>query len=135
MQPKTTLLQAVQQNLRLRQCSPRTEETYLQWIRRFIRFHERRHPRELGVREIRDFLTHLAVTGRMASATVAQARAALLFLYRRVLELPLEGLEAIPSGRRPTRLPVVLTRDEVAAVLARLEGVPKLVALLLYGGN
>lgn len=125
----------MQQNLRLRQCSPRTEESYLHWIRRFIRFHGRRHPRDLGAVEIRAFLTHLTVDGRMASATVAQARSALLFLYRRVLELPLEGLEAIPTGRRPTRLPVVLSRAEVAAVLARMEGVSNLVALLLYGGG
>jgi integron integrase len=100
-----------------------------------VRFHGRRHPRELGVIEIRAFLTHLAVEGRMASASVAQARAALLFLYRRVLELPLEGLDAIPAGRRPVRLPVVLTRGEVSAVLGRLEGVPRLVGLLLYGGG
>lgn len=135
MQPKPTLLQALQHNLRLRHCSPRTEEAYLQWVRRFVRFHGRRHPRELGVVEIRAFLTHLAVEGRMASATVAQARSALVFLYRRVLGLPLEGLDAIPAGRRSVRLPVVLTRGEVAAVLARLEGVPKLVGLLLYGGG
>lgn len=104
MPSNPTLLQAVQQNLRLRQASPRTEEAYLQWIRRFIRFHRPRHPRELGVVEIRVFLTHLAVEGRMASATVAQARAALLFLYRQVLGLELEGVDGLPRGRRPVRL-------------------------------
>jgi integron integrase len=135
MQPKPTLLQTVQHNLRLRQASPRTEEAYLGWIRRYVRFHGRRHPRELGVVEIRAFLTHLAVEGRMASATVAQARAALLFLYRQVLDLELDGVEALPRGRRPMRLPVVLTPDEVAAVLGRLPGVSRLVGLLLYGGG
>ncbi|HUF64739.1 MAG TPA: integron integrase [Gemmatimonadaceae bacterium] len=130
MQPKPTLLQAVQHNLRVRQCSPRTEEAYLGWIRRFVRFHGRRHPRELGVVEIRAFLTHLAVEGQMASSTVAQARAALLFLYRQVLGLELEGVDALSRGRRPVRLPVVLTR-----ALRRLPGVSGLVGLVLYGGE
>lgn len=135
MQAKPTLLQAVQHNLRLRQASPRTEQAYLGWVRRFVRFHGRRHPRELGVASIRAFLTHLAVEGRMASATVAQARAALLFLYREVLGVELEGVESLPRGRRPERLPVVLTRAEVAAVLRRLPGRAGLVGLLLYGGG
>jgi len=135
MQSNPTLLQAVQHNLRLRHASPRTEDAYLQWIRRFIRFHGRRHPRELGVVEIRAFLTHLAVEGRMASATVAQARSALLFLYRQVLGLDLEGVEAVPRGRRPVRLPVVLNRGEVAGVLGLMAGVSRLVGLLLYGGG
>jgi len=135
MQPKPTLLQAVRQNLRLLQSSPRTEQAYVQWIRRFIGFHGRRHPRELGVTEIQAFLVHLAVERRLAAATVAQARAAVTFLYRRVLDEPMPELERIPSGRRPTRLPVVLSRAEVGAVLARMEGVSKLVALLLYGGG
>jgi integron integrase len=135
MQSQPTLLQAVQHNLRLRQASPRTEEAYLAWIRRFVRFHVRRHPRELGVVEIRAFLTHLAVEGRMAGATVAPAHAALLFLYRRGLDLELEGVDALPRGRRPERLPVVLTRDEVTAVLRRLPSMSRLVGLLLYGGG
>ncbi len=135
MQPKPTLLQTVQHNLRLRQASPRTEEAYLQWIRRFVRFHGRRHPRELGVVEIRAFLTHLAVEGQMASSTVAQARAALLFLFRQVLGMELDGVDALPRGRRPLRLPVVLTPEEVAAVLGRLTGTSWLVGVLLYGGG
>ena len=135
MQPNPTLLQAVQHNLRLRQASPRTEAAYLHWIRRFIRYHGRRHPRELGSVAIRAFLTDLAVEGRLASATVAQAWAALLFLYRQVLGVDLEGVDALPRGRRPVRLPVVLNRDEVTAVLGRLSGVPRLVGLLLYGGG
>lgn len=135
MQSNLSLLQAVQQNLRLRQASPRTEAAYLQWIRRYIRFHGRRHPRELGVGEIRAFLSHLAMEGRMASATVAQARAALLFLYRQVLGLEVEGVEVLPGGRRPVRLPVVLTPEEVAAVMGRLHGTSWLVGVLLYGGG
>jgi integron integrase len=135
MHAKPKLLQAVRQNLRLLQSSPRTEQAYLQWIRRFVRFHGMRHPRELGVNEIQAFLVHLAMEEHLAASTVAQARAAVTFLYRRVLDEPLPELERIPSGRRPHRLPVVLTRSEVAAVFSRLAGVSRLVALLLYGGG
>jgi integrase len=100
-----------------------------------VRFHGLRHPRELGADEIQGFLVHLAMEERLAGSTVAQARAALTFLYRRVLDQPMPELERIPSGRRPHRIPVVLTRAEIAAVLSRLTGVPRLVALLLYGGG
>jgi len=135
MRDKPTLLQVVQQNLRLLQASPRTERAYLSWIRRFIHHHGLRHPQDLGVAEVRAFLVHLAMERQMAAATVAQARSALVFLYRKVLELPVPGLGEIPAGRRPVRLPVVLTPGEVAAVLGRLQGVPRLVAVLLYGGG
>ena len=135
MREKPTLLQAVRENLRLLQASPKTEQSYVNWIRRFVRFHGRRHPRTLGVEEIRAFLVHLAMERQMAAATVAQARSALVFLYRRVLDLPVPGLGQVPVGRRPVRLPVVLTLAEVAAVLGRLQGVPRLVAVLLYGGG
>ncbi len=135
MSAKPRLLQRVRENLRLLQASPRTEQAYLQWIRRYVRFHRMRHPAELGVAELRAFLVHLAEERGLAAATVAQARAGLLFLYRRVLEVPLPELDRLPAGRRPTRLPVVLTPGEVAAVLGRLRGVPRLVAVLLYGGG
>lgn len=135
MQPNTTLLQAVRQNLRLRHCSPRTEAAYVGWIRRYVRFCGLRHPRDLGMDEVTRFLTHLAVGGRLAESTVSQARAALLFLYRGVLGVELAGWERLPRGRRPVRLPVVLSRGEVAAVLGRMVGVPALVAWLLYGSG
>lgn len=135
MREKPKLLQAVRENLRLLQASPKTERAYLTWIRRFVHHHGLRHPRDLGVADIRAFLVHLAMERQMAAATIAQARAALLFLYRRVLELPLAGLGEIPVGRRPVRLPVVLTPSEVAVVLGRLRGVSWLVAVLLYGGG
>lgn len=135
MREKPKLLQAVRENLRLLQASPKTEQAYLSWIRRFVRHHGLRHPRDLGVDDIRAFLVHLSMERLMAAATVAQARAALVFLYRRVLGLPLPGLGELPVGRRPVRLPVVLTPSEVAAVLGRLRGVSRLVAVLLYGGG
>lgn len=135
MRAKPKLLSAVRENLRLLQASPKTEKAYVSWIRRYVRFHGLRHPGGLGVEAIRAFLVHLAMERHLASATVAQARSALIFLYRRVLDLPVAGVEAIPAGRRPVRLPEVLTGAEVALVLGRLRGVPRLVALLLYGGG
>ncbi len=135
MQPKSALLQAVRNNLRLRHCSPRTESAYLGWIRRYVRFCGLRHPRELGLHEVRGFLTHLAVAGQLSQSTVSQARAALLFLYRQVLGIELPGVDRLPTGRRPVRLPVVLTRGEVGVVLRRMTGASSLVAWLLYGSG
>lgn len=108
---------------------------YLRWIVRFVRFHGLRHPRELGHREVERFLTELAVRGRVSAATQNQARAALVFLYREALRTPLEPLGEVALAKRPIRLPAVLTRAEVRAVLARLDGQPRLVALLLYGAG
>jgi integrase len=122
-------------NLRLRHYSPRTEEAYVSWVRRFVRFHGLRHPGELGEREVVSFLTHLTVERGVASSTQAQALAALLFLYRDVLGRPLEGLGAIPRARAPVRLPVVLTRQEVQRVLAGLEGTVAMIGALLYGSG
>lgn len=135
MRPKTTLLCTVRNNLRSRHYSDRTEAAYVGWIRRYVRFCGLRHPRELGIGDVRAFLTHLAATDRLAQSTVSQARAAILFLYREVLELPMPGVEQLPRGRRPTRLPVVLTRSEVGVVLGRMTGAPALVAWLLYGSG
>ena len=122
-------------NLRLRHYSPRTESTYVDWIRRFVRYHGTVHPAGLGERDVRDFLRHLAVDVKVAQSTQTQARAALLFLYRHVLDRPLEDLGAVPRARAPLRIPVVLTRDEVGLVLGKLEAVYRLIALLLYGGG
>lgn len=133
MPPKPTLLQAVRNNLRLRQSSPRTETAYVAWIRRYVRFSGNRHPRDLGIAEVQAFLTELAGPGRLAGSSVSQARAALLFLYRVVLEIDLPSVP--PVGRRPVRLPVVLTRQEVAAVLRAVRGPSLLVVWVLYGSG
>lgn len=135
MQPKPRLLQSLRANLRLRQYSPRTEEAYTSWTRRYVRFHGLRHPEQLGVEEVRAFLVHLAEDRHCAPATLAQALAALLFLYKEVLRQPLPGLGAIPRARAPVRLPTVLGPEEVRQVLAELRGVTRLVGLVLYGGG
>jgi integron integrase len=135
VQQKPKLLHSLRANLRLRHFSPRTEEAYLSWVRRFVRFHGLRHPRELGEREVVSFLTHLTVDRGVAASTQGQALAALLFLYRDVLARPLEGLGPIARGRAPVRLPVVLTRQEVQRVLAGLEGTMGMVGALLYGSG
>jgi integron integrase len=121
--------------MRLKHLSRRTEEAYLGWLRRFVQFHGRRHPRDMGKSEVEAFLTYLAVERRVAPSTQNQALGALLFLYRQVLGTELGWLEHVERARRPKRLPVVLTPNEVAAVLARLEGAPWLVASLLYGSG
>jgi len=113
----------------------RTEEAYVAWIRRFILFHGKRHPAEMGEKEINAFLTDLAVYGRVSASTQNQALAALLFLYRHVLDKPLLAPESVLRAKRPRRLPVVLTRAEVRAVIGRMEGTPRLVATLLYGSG
>ena len=127
------LLDGVRAALRARHYSPRTEDAYVGWIRRFILFNDKRHPKEMGEAEVTAFLTHLAVEGRVSASTQGQALAALLFLYVEVLGRPVAELEGVVRARRPLRLPVVLTRDEVRDVLAHLEGAPRLVAELLYG--
>lgn len=118
-----------------RHLSANTRKTYIRWIRRFVLFHRKRHPRDMGVAEVNAFLTHLAVEGHVSAATQNQALSALLFLYGPVLEQPLGLLEGVVRAKRPKRLPVVLTPDEVSRVLARLDGVPLMVALLLYGAG
>ena len=135
MQPKPKLLQSLRANLRLRHFSPRTEEAYAAWVRRFIRFHGLRHPGELGAGDVKAFLTHLAVERQVAASTLAQAMAAILFLYREVLGTALSGLGELPRARQPTRLPVVLTPEEVRRVLACLDGAARLVGILLYGSG
>lgn len=124
------LLDQIRERLRLnlKHYSIRTEQQYVQWVRRFILFHDKRHPVEMGAAEVEAFLTHLAVEGKVAAATQNQALSALLFLYREVLEINLPWLDQVVRAKRPARLPVVLTRQEVTAVLNRMSGVYGLLA-------
>ena len=129
------LLDQVRGKIRLKHYSIRTEQAYVDWIKRFILHFDKRHPRELGAAEVEAFLTHLAVAGNVAAATQNQAKSALLFLYREVLETELPWLDNVERARTPKRLPVVLTREEVQGVLGRLTGTHWLIASLLYGAG
>ena len=127
------LLEQVRARIRFKHYSIRTEQAYLDWIKRFIRHFGKQHPKDMGADEVQAFLTHLAVAGRVASSTQNQAKSALLFLYKEVLGFELPWLDKVEAAKAPKRLPVVLTRDEVAAVLSHLEGRHCLIARLLYG--
>jgi integron integrase len=129
------LLDHLRRVLRTRHYSPRTEIAYVGWVRRFVRFHGLTHPRAMGEREVEGFLSHLAVEGKVTPSTQNQALAALVFLYRHVLALPLAIPDHATRAKGRPRLPVVLSREEVRAVLARLRGTAALVALLLYGSG
>jgi integron integrase len=129
------LLDRVRLAIRSRHYSRRTEEAYVAWIRRYILFHRKRHPREMGKTEVTVFLEDLADRRHVAASTQNQALSALLFLYKEVLGQPLPEISLAERPRGPRRLPVVLTRDEVRRVLARMEGVPHLVVSLLYGSG
>ncbi|MFZ1444581.1 MAG: integron integrase [Candidatus Dechloromonas phosphoritropha] len=131
--PPPKLLDQARDRLRVKHYSIRTETQYLHWIKRFILFHGKRHPREMEAVEVEAFLTHLAVEGRVAAATQNQALSALLFLYREVLNIDLPWLDKVVRAKQPQRLPVVLTRQEVTAILDRMSGVHGLMARLLYG--
>lgn len=129
------LLDQVTERLRLKHYSRRTEEAYLAWIRRYILFHQKRHPRDLGVPEIEAFLTDLAVHHNVAASTQNQALCALIFLYREVLALDLPGLIDAVRAKKPKRLPTVLTTTEVRLVIARMTGTRRLIAQMLYGSG
>ncbi|NLV30082.1 MAG: integron integrase [Acidobacteria bacterium] len=132
---KPRLLDQVREAIRTRHFSPRTEESYVAWIRRFILFHGKRHPKEMGETEIAAFLSALAVKGRVSASTQNQALCALLFLYRDVLRIPLCRVQDVVRAKVPRRLPVVLTRDEVGRVLEQLRGTVRLMVTLLYGSG
>ena len=121
--------------LRVHHYSPRTEEAYVGWIRRYLQFHRGQHPLLLGKDEVTAFLSHLAVEGHVAASTQNQALAALLFLYQQVLNVKLPWLNEVVRAKRPKRLPVVLSRDEVCQVLAQLDGTYRLIGLILYGSG
>ena len=127
------LLALLRQAIRVRHYSRRTEEAYVWWVRRYIRFCGLRHPRELGHGDVTRFLSSLAIDRRVAASTQNQALSALVFLYQEVLELPVGWLEALVRAKRPARVPVVLTKEEVRLVLERVRGVSWVVAVLLYG--
>lgn len=129
------LLDRVRAAIRARHYSRRTEAAYVGWVRRFVLFHGKRHPEELGEAEITAFLTHLAVKAHVSASTQNQALSALLFLYRDVLARNLEWLDGVVRAKRPARLPVVLSREEAAALLRGLQGTPLLMASLLYGSG
>ena len=129
------LLEQVRAEIRARHYSRRTEDAYVHWIRRFIVFHGRRHPRELGAPEISAFLTWLAVEQHVAASTQNQALSGVLFLYREVLRQDIGAVELLPRARMPSKVPVVLSPSEVRQVLDQVTGVPRIVATLLYGAG
>ncbi len=128
-------LRSVREAIRVRHFSIRTEEAYVHWVKRFILFHGKRHPTEMGESEVAAFLTHLAVEGQVASATQNQALNALVFLYRNVLDRPLGACTGIVRAKHPQRVPVVLTGAEVASILQKLTGVYWLIGCLQYGSG
>jgi len=132
---KPRLLGQVKGRMRARHLSPRTERAYLGWILRYIRYHGTRHPSELGEVEIIAYLTYLAAERRVSRSTQMQALSALVLLYREVLAIPVGDLRRVLRSASPTRLPAVLSRGEVGAVLGQLRGVTRLIALLLYGAG
>jgi integron integrase len=129
------LLDRVRDLIRIKHYSIRTEQAYLQWIRRYIIFHRKQHPQNLGGEHLIEFLSDLAVRGKVAAATQNQALHAILFLYREVLRIDLPWIDNVQRAKRAEHIPVVLTRREVAAVLAQLEGTVWLMASLTYGGG
>jgi len=132
---KPKLLDQVRQLLRLRHYSRRTEEAYTGWIRRYILFHGKQHPKDLNEGDVSAFLTSLAVRGKVAASTQNQALSAILFLYQEVLQQELRFISGVVRVKRPPKLPVVLAPEEVRAVLAQLTGQYRLMAELLYGSG
>jgi len=129
------LLDQVRDALRIRHYAYRTEQTYIDWIKRFIFFHKKRHPKEMGAPEISAFLTYLAQERHVAASTQNQALSALLFLYKNVLQQELEPLPNLVHAGRPKHLPTVLTHEEALEVIGRMAGKPRLMACLLYGSG
>jgi integron integrase len=129
------LLEQARDAIRIRHYSIRTEQAYLRWMKHFILFHNKRHPAEMGEQEVTAFLSHLAVNRHVSSSTQNQALAAILFLYKEVLKHPLDWMDNIQRAKKPTRLPLVFTREEVRAILVHLEGSKWIVGALLYGAG
>ena len=129
------LLDRVRDAIRRKHYSIRTEDAYVRWIRRFILFHDKRHPKDMGVPEIETFLTHLAVEEKVAASTQNQALNAILFLYREVLKQDLDDTISAVRAKRPKRLPTVMTGEEARTVIGMLSGTHQLMARLLYGSG
>jgi integron integrase len=129
------LLVRMREHLRRKHYSIRTEQAYCQWVVRYVRYHDLRHPGKMGAEEVAQFLSYLAVSRNVAANTQNQALSALVFLYREVLRLPLGDISSAIRAKKPQKLPAVLTREEVAAVLRRLEGGHRLVGAILYGSG
>jgi len=127
------LLDQVRDVIRKRHYSIRTEQAYVDWIRRFILFHGKRHPKDMGEAEISQYISHLATAQQAASSTQNQALNAIVFLYRQVLQIDLGDFGPMERAKRPQRLPVVMTKEEVGQVLTAMSGVHGLMAKLLYG--
>jgi site-specific recombinase XerD len=135
MNHKPKLLDHVRQKIRIKHYSIRTEQAYIDWIKRFILFHQKRHPASMGPQEVRMFLSHLAIEHHVAASTQRQAWSAIAFLYREILEQDLSWLDDMERAKKLERLPVVFSRAEVRAGLAHLDGQPWLMASLLYGAG
>jgi integron integrase len=129
------LFEVARERIRTRHLAFRTEQAYLQWMRRYVKFHGCRHPRDMGPAEVEAFLTHLAVAAKVGASTQNQALQALLYLYRHVLGIELPWLDNVTRASRPRRLPVVLSAAEVRSLLAQLDGTSWLIANLLYGSG
>ncbi|APF20850.1 Phage integrase family protein [Caldithrix abyssi DSM 13497] len=129
------MLDQVRAGLRLKHYSYRTEQAYIHWIKRFIFFHNKRHPLEMGKQEINEFLTHLAVNEKVAASTQNQALCAIVFLYKHILNIDLGDIGEIYWSKKPQKLPVVFTHNEAKAVLEKLNGATWLMAMLLYGAG
>lgn len=127
------LLDQLRERIRRFNYSLRTEDAYLHWVKRFILFHNKRHPSQLGEKEVEAFLSHLAVDRNVTASTQNLALAAILFLYKEVLKIDLDWLENIQRAKKPARLPTVLSRPEINAVIAQMDGTSWLMASLLYG--
>jgi len=132
-QDSPKLLDRIRAEIRVRHYSIRTEEVYVDWARRFILYHNKRHPKDMGAVEVRDFLSHLATERNVSASTQNQAKAALLFLYREVLHIELPWLDEVIVAKASRRLPVVLTQTEMRRLLGAMSGTMGLVASLLYG--
>jgi integrase len=129
------LLDRVRQTIRAKHYTRRTESAYVDWIRRYVLFHRKRHPSEMGASEIAAFLIWLATNRRVSASTQNQALSALLFLYRNVLHIEIGPIENVPRARMPVRVPVVLSRDEVARIMKHLDGVMWIMVAPLYGAG
>jgi len=129
------LLDQLRESIRIKHYSYRTEQAYVQWVKRFILFHNKQHPGEMGEKEITQFLSHLAVDRNVSASTQNQALCAIVYLYKHVLHKALGEFSSIQWAKRARRIPVVFTKNEVQRVLAELSGVYKLMATLLYGAG